>query len=160
MGDVQDRGRRPLSPPIAGQVGSGGMVGPRFGREVFPERAVRFGQEAGAIVESPVQAWQSCIDACTRCAQACEECTSCCLKGPDVRDRVRCIQLLRDCADICELSAAFMVRGSRYAVELARLCATVCDECGAACDRFSDDHCQDCARHCRHCAEECRRMAG
>lgn len=159
MGDVQDRGTRPVSPPLAGRAGKAGPVGPHFGGRVYPEGAVRFGQEVGTVVEPAVQEWQACIDACTRCARACEECITSCLKEPDVQARVRCVQLLRDCADVCTLSAALMARGSRYAGQLAGVCATACDDCAAECERFQDEHCQDCARHCRHCAEECRLMS-
>lgn len=120
----------------------------------------RFQQEVGTIVDSSVQAtWQKCIDICNKCMQACEECLTSCLKEADVQARVHCINLLRDCADICEMSAVWMSRGSTYAKQLCSLCADICDACAAECEKFQDKHCQDCAQSCRECASECRQMA-
>ncbi len=103
--------------------------------------------------------WQKCIDACTKCFQACEQCITSCLQEPDAQARMHCIQVLRDCADICALSAQWMSRGSTFAPQLCRLCADICDACAAECASFQDQHCQDCATFCRECANECRNMA-
>ncbi len=40
------------------------------------------------VVNSTVQQFQTCIDACNKCMQACEECLTSCLKEPDVQARV------------------------------------------------------------------------
>lgn len=112
------------------------------------------------VIDSSVQQYQNCIDACTKCMQACEECLSSCLKEPDVQGRIHCINMLRDCIDICALSSQWMSRGSMYAKQLCSLCATICDACAAECSKFQDTHCQQCANFCRKCAEECRAMAG
>lgn len=74
--------------------------------------------------------------------------------------RTQCIQLLRDCADICFQAVAYMGRGSTFSRQLCDLCAQICDACAAECDQFRDEHCQRCAAECRRCAEECRKMAG
>lgn len=118
-----------------------------------------FDQEAGTIVDSSIQAWQTCIDKCNECMQACEECFTSCLEEADVKARTHCIQLLRDCADICALASQFMSRGSSLAAHLCKVCADVCDACAAECANFKDTHCQECARICSECAEECRMMA-
>lgn len=104
--------------------------------------------------------YQSCIDACEKCAVECEHCATACLQEPDVSARSHCIQLLRDCADICVVATQWMARGSSYANKLCGLCADLCDACGAECAKFKDQHCQSCANECRRCAEECRKMAG
>jgi hypothetical protein len=39
------------------------------------------------------------------------------------------------------------------------LCAEVCDDCAAECEKHEHDHCQACAGACRKCADECRKMA-
>lgn len=103
---------------------------------------------------------KECMDACQTCAVECEHCATACLQEPDAQARTRCIQLLRDCADICFMSAAYMGRGSQYARDLCRLCAEICEACGTECARFKDEHCQRCAAECRRCADECRKMAG
>jgi hypothetical protein len=71
-----------------------------------------------------------------------------------------CIRLDRDCATICFLAAGLMSRESRFAQELCRLCADVCDACVVECGRHDHEHCQRCANACERCADECRQMAG
>ncbi len=102
----------------------------------------------------------SCIEACVRCAQACEHCESACLGESDVAHMTGCIHLDHDCAAICWAAAGFMSRGSRFAHDVCRVCAEICEACGNECRQHKHDHCQACAEACQHCAEECRRMAG
>lgn len=111
------------------------------------------------IVNPSAAAFQSCIDACTKCLQACEECLTACLKEPDVQARIHCIQMLRDCADICALASQWMSRSSMHAKQICQLCATLCEACAADCAKFQDAHCQACADECRKCAEACRKMS-
>lgn len=112
-----------------------------------------------AVVHTDVQQYKKCIDACNSCMQACEQCLTACLKEPDAAQRGRCVQLLRDCADICALASRVMSRGSDFAGAICRVCAEICEACAQECGRFQDEHCQECARACSACAEECRRMA-
>lgn len=104
--------------------------------------------------------FQSCIEACVRCAEECEHCATACLQEKDVKQMARCIQLDRDCAEICWAAAGYMSRGSDFAQEICRVCADICDACGDECNKHDMDHCQRCAEACHQCAEECRRMAG
>ncbi len=46
------------------------------------------------ILQTSVEKFQKCIDACNRCMQVCEECLQSCLSEPDVANRVRCISIL------------------------------------------------------------------
>jgi len=111
------------------------------------------------IVETSVQQNQTCIVACNKCMQACEQCLTSCIKEPDAQARATCINLLRDCIDICALSARFMSRNSANSKQLCNLCATICDACAAECAKFQDTHCKQCADECHNCANECRKMA-
>ncbi|MGY3716943.1 four-helix bundle copper-binding protein [Sutcliffiella cohnii] len=111
------------------------------------------------VIDSSVQQFQTCIDACNKCMQACEECLTSCLKEADVQARTLCINILRDCADICSMAAQWMSCGSMYAKQFCQLCVTICDACATECVKFQDAHCQECANFCRQCAEECRKMA-
>lgn len=104
--------------------------------------------------------FQACIEACVQCAKECEHCASACLQEKDVARMAECIRLDRDCAETCWASAAFMSRGSKFAHELCRLCAEICEACGAECRKHKMDHCQRCADACERCAEECHKMAG
>jgi len=67
--------------------------------------------------------------------------------------------LLRDCADICGLTANFIARGSVFAKYTAALCACVCQTCGQECARFPDQMSQNCARVCLNCAQACGAFA-
>lgn len=111
------------------------------------------------VVDSTVKQWQSCINACLKCMQNCEQCLSSCLKEPDVQARIACINMFRDCADICVEASRWMSRGRMYAKQLCQLCATICDACATECAKFQDHHCHACAESCRQCANECRNMS-
>ena len=111
------------------------------------------------IATSVIDKYQICIDACTKCAQACTECKVACLKEPDVKNRLKCIGILSECACLCKESASFMAMDAKYAKDLCRLCATVCEDCANECGMFKEDHCIKCAKECRSCADECTAMS-
>lgn len=102
--------------------------------------------------------YQSCIEACDSCADACDYCSTECLKEDHIKMMVECIRLDMDCAAICRAASGCMARDGRYAKDLCRLCAQVCEACAKECARHPQAHCQACAQACRRCAEECRRM--
>ena len=103
--------------------------------------------------------FQSCIDACLECAMECEHCSTACLQEDDVKMMAKCIQLERDCIDICITTAKLLARGSQHGMHLMAECAEICDACADECEKHSHmEHCQKCAEVCRACAEECRSM--
>lgn len=91
-----------------------------------------------------------------KCAAHCEHMTKIMLYTPDIHLRTTQIELLRDCADICEATAKYIARNSVFSKSLAKKCARICEICGKHCLQFSDEASQICARICLHCAEECR----
>jgi hypothetical protein len=93
------------------------------------------------------------------CEAVCEHMTTLLKRRPDVQMRLRQLQLLRDCADICGLTAKYIARNSMFARPAANLCASICEACGAECARFPDAESQNCARVCMNCARECRAFA-
>lgn len=69
------------------------------------------------------------------------------------------IRLLLDCAEICQTSANFMLRGSDLHSRTCGACAEVCERCSEDCMRFEDDAMmQQCAEVCQRCAQSCREM--
>jgi hypothetical protein len=48
----------------------------------------------------------------------------------------KCIQLCRDCTNICVTASQFMSRGSEHAKQLCNICAVLCDDCGAECEKI------------------------
>ncbi len=93
------------------------------------------------------------------CEATCEHMTIYLKKLPDCVTRSRQAVLLRDCADICGMSAKFLARGSMYSKQMAALCAYICEACGQECSRFPDQMSQNCARVCLNCAAECKAFA-
>ena len=71
----------------------------------------------------------------------------------------RCIQLDMECAALCYAAAQLMSLGSSKAMDICRICADLCEACGAECGKHKTEHCQECAEACKRCAAECRKMA-
>lgn len=69
------------------------------------------------------------------------------------------LRLLRDCADICTLTAKYIARCSFFAKSIACLCAQICEVCGQHCLQHPDEQSQICGQICCHCAQECNAFA-
>ncbi|WP_076560182.1 four-helix bundle copper-binding protein [Salimicrobium flavidum] len=93
------------------------------------------------------------------CMEACNHCYDACLKEDDVKMMASCIRTDRECADICGYLESAITRGTPYVAELASVCAKICEDCAAECEKHDHDHCQQCAKACRKCAEECKKVA-
>jgi hypothetical protein len=102
---------------------------------------------------------KECIKDSLDCYQICTETTMRSLSMGGKHAEAEHINLLIDCARICNTNADFMLRNSTYYPQTCGICADICDECGDDCDRFEDDFMKECASVCRRCAESCREMA-
>ena len=106
------------------------------------------------------QEMQQCIQNCTDCHRICLETSAYCLQMGGQHAEARHITMLQDCAEICQTSANFMIRGSQLHGLTCRACAEIGERCAADCARFGNDQMmQQCADLCRRCAESCRQMA-
>lgn len=106
-------------------------------------------------------ATRECIDNCVDCHAVCVETATHCLMLGGKHASFEHQTLLQDCAQICQTSADFMLRGSALHRETCRACAEACERCAESCERMGDDATMKrCAEMCRQCAESCRRMAG
>lgn len=103
--------------------------------------------------------YNASLKTCDDCAAACEHCAIACLQEADPKPMAPCIALSMDCAGICRLASAVIVRGSEFSKAICALCARICEECGNECAKHQFDHCQQCAEACRRCAKECRSTA-
>jgi hypothetical protein len=103
---------------------------------------------------------EQCIENCVRCHRICLETAARHLReeGPIEPAHLR---LLLDCAEICQTSANFMIRGSDLHAHTCGTCAEVCERCAEDCEQMGADdaHLKQCAEVCRRCAEGCRHMA-
>lgn len=89
------------------------------------------------------------------CAAACNYCSTACLDEADPKMMRSCIKLDMDCAQICELTAAFISRGSDHANHVKKECAEICRKCAEECSKHNNDHCKSCAEACKKCADAC-----
>lgn len=97
------------------------------------------------------------IKASLACTIDCERCITDCIASGNKG----CIELCRDCADICALCARFEARGSQFAKDLHALCAKICKACSIECAKHASHHesCKKCTETCKICAEMCEEMA-
>jgi hypothetical protein len=103
---------------------------------------------------------QSCIELCLDCHRTCLETAAYSLdQGPEHADPAF-IRMLQDCADFCQTSADFMIRGSYLYSNVCSVCSIICEEAASDCDDHGDDPTiKECAEICRRCADSCREMA-
>lgn len=103
---------------------------------------------------------QQCIQNCVDCHRICLETSAYCLQQGGKHSEASHIRLLLDCAEICQTSTDFMIRGSSLHPKTCRVCATICEACAQDCEGMGDDaQMKRCAEVCRKCAESCRQMA-
>jgi hypothetical protein len=95
------------------------------------------------------------INTLIECAMACERCMSACLEEKDVTLLAHCIELDRDCAEVCFLGAKLLLRDSEIAHEYRKVCEEACRLCAEECSMHTHEHCQECARACRRCEAAC-----
>ena len=117
---------------------------------------------------SPVQGGHHTDDEMAKCIELCQDCQALCIRtvghclqlggrhaAPDH------IRLLLDCAEICETTARYLLRGSSLHDRMCGLCAEVCRQCADNCVQVAGDDqmVKQCAEMCRRCAGSCERMA-
>jgi hypothetical protein len=101
-----------------------------------------------------------CIEACLECHAACTLTVQHCLATGGAHAEVNLVGVLLDCAEICQTSANFLLRGSPYHVVTCSACADLCRACEEGCRTIpGDEQLQQCAEVCAACAEHCEAMA-
>lgn len=106
------------------------------------------------------QEMTECQQNCQQCHAICTETAQHCLQKGGKHAEADHIRLLLDCAQICQTSSDFMLRGSPLHTRTCGVCAEICTMCAEACERIKDDSMmKKCAEMCRRCAESCHQMA-
>ena len=82
------------------------------------------------------------------------------LDEKDVTPMAHCIEIDRDCAELCYTAAKLLTRDSEFAHELLALCEKACRHCAEECGKHKDEHCKKCAEKCLECAEACHAHHG
>ncbi|MGG6313047.1 four-helix bundle copper-binding protein [Paenibacillus macerans] len=120
---------------------------------MHPTSAMPYQTGSGSMLHS------SLLEALQHCEAVCEFTDSAIIQRGDAGQRRKQVALLRDCADICTLTAKYVARHSGFAKSLAGYCAQVCEICGNHCLQHPDELSQKCGQICLHCAQECRKYA-
>jgi hypothetical protein len=103
--------------------------------------------------------FSECLENCLACYRVCTETMSHGWQLGGHYAEAAHLRLLADCADICQTSANFLMRGSERHSSVCAVCAEVCLRCAEQCERFADDEWMKvCAAACRRCAESCQLM--
>lgn len=98
-----------------------------------------------------------CLELCQQCHNVCAGVISYGMQRGDNYLNEIALRLLQDCAEICQTSANFMLRGSEFHGQICAACAEICLKCATACEEFAEDsRLQECAEVCRKCAEACQ----
>ena len=101
----------------------------------------------------------ACIAACSDCHDVCAATVQHCLTMGGEHASVEHIRALLDCAQACETSRDFMLRGSDLHARTCGVCADACERCAESCEALDGDEMKRCAEICRRCAESCREMS-
>lgn len=101
---------------------------------------------------------QQCIENCLNCHKTCLQMASNhCLEMGGKHVEPAHFRLMLDCAQICQVSADFMLRSSAHHSHVCAECADICEDCAKSCEQVGDMG--ECVAACRKCAESCRAMA-
>ena len=102
-----------------------------------------------------------CIEDCLACHRVCLETLTYSLGKGGERAEAKLLRLLMDCAEMCQTSANFMLRGSELHNRTCFACSEVCGRCAESCARLGEDRMMKaCADVCARCSESCWRMGG
>lgn len=103
---------------------------------------------------------QECIEECLNCHAVCTITLQHCIASGGDYTEVNLVGIILDCAEMCQTSANFMLRGSPYHVITCAACAELCRACEEACRGVpGDEQLAHCAEICATCAGACDRMA-
>jgi len=99
---------------------------------------------------------QECVEECVNCHAVCTMTMQHCLAVGGTHTEINLVGILLDCAEMCQTSANFMLRGSPYHVVTCAACAEVCRACAEACRSVEGDEQLDhCAEVCTACDNSC-----
>jgi hypothetical protein len=102
---------------------------------------------------------EQCVQHCEECHHVCVELLTYCVEKGNKHTEPEHIRILRDCAEICQTAANFMLRGSKLHSLVCNVCAEICRRCAESCEKFGDDDkMRMCAEMCRKCADSCHKM--
>lgn len=101
------------------------------------------------------------IETMVNCYLSCTKTINHCLETGGEHASPEHINLLMDCAKICNLTSDFACRGSANHKQLCQVCAEICRQCAEQCEQLAgdDEVMKECAEMCRTCAATCEQMS-
>src|SRR5690348_13851640 len=114
-----------------------GLAGASLG--LAARRAMAHEHGAGGLDYGLSATYDACLKACTHCAQTCESTLQHCLQMGPPHLMGNHVQVLIQCAKLCQLSASLITAQSNLAVKQCGVCAEACDACAAACGQAPAD---------------------
>ncbi|MBA3684683.1 MAG: four-helix bundle copper-binding protein [Planctomycetes bacterium] len=98
-----------------------------------------------------------CIALCQDAHRTCVRTFTHCSRRGGLHGEPQHLRLLLDCAQICQTSADFLLRGSDLYNYPCGVCAYICDRCADDCESIAagDPLMAQCIRACRDCAHHC-----
>jgi hypothetical protein len=105
-------------------------------------------------------AMRQCARECLDAAMAFTEWEAACLETDGARADAAILAMVKDCAEMCRLTAESTLRGSACRGMIAHAAALACTRCAEDCVRSGGDRSlQRCADGCVWAAAACRRIA-
>lgn len=102
---------------------------------------------------------QNCIDQCWTCRHECQKTLyNYCLQEGGQHVEQEHVKLMTDCIQICQIAADFMVRNSKYHMNICETCAKICEACAKSCAQMTEPEMQKCSQVCFECATTCKEM--
>jgi hypothetical protein len=95
------------------------------------------------------------LDQLRKCVDLCNACFRVCLDDPNISRLIRCIELNRECAQMCQMTISMIERGSEHLNGFLDLCATICRACAEECANLQHQAGRQCAAIAGACAEAC-----
>ena len=100
--------------------------------------------------------FSKCIQQCQTCHRVCLETLNYCLQMEGRHRDPNLLRLLLDCADICHVTANFLMRNSPHHDLTCGICADICNASAQELETFEEDQTMlGCAYACRSCAQAC-----
>lgn len=106
-------------------------------------------QGMGEAILEALDSYRTCVETIAYCLK----------KGGRFVDSDH-MQILKDCSDVCTITAGFLLRNSQFHNQVCELCAEICEKCAASCEAIDpvDTQLKACAEVCRKCAKSCRKI--
>ena len=98
----------------------------------------------------------SCALDCKKCAAMCEKTLDYCQKKGGAHAAADHIRTMKDCITMCKTSDELNNRHSSYVSQVKKICAQICADCAASCEKLKDANLKDCIAECKKCSNCCK----